>query len=371
MCTELDKALGDTADITLIEEKEAFYNSIASIRSVVEPGYSDKLWVPYTNLFLKNKRSKVVQAKGVEVDAERKSVKLSNGEEVEYDYLVVATGTRLPPPGKTDKLTKAEAKADAEAIVNAVKAASAVAIIGGGVVGIELAGEIATDYPNVQVTLIHSGPELLHNTKVASPKLRKTLLDTLKSFKNVQVILGERVAGGPDILPGGVGFHLGKHTIKTEKGTEVVSDVQLMATGRQIPNSDLVKGLGAVDEKGFIKVKPTGQLLEHPNIFSLGDVATLDDHKVAFIIGMSQAPLVSKNIISLIKTPTATLKDYTPISSWSTAAPLVISVGRNAGATQLPMFGVFGSFLTRNIKSGDLFVAKPWAMLNASDKFMK
>ncbi|KAI8851705.1 hypothetical protein BC829DRAFT_386640 [Chytridium lagenaria] len=377
IATELDKLLDPgTTYITLIEERDSYYNAISSVRTVVESGFSDKIWVPYTNLFLKHENSsEIIRARAVSVDAAEKTVELSNGDKVGYHYLVVATGTTLPAPGKTTRTTKEDGKKDAEAIVDAVKKASSVVIVGGGVVGVEIAGEIATDYPNTKVTLIHSGPELLHTTAIALPNLRAALLSNLKAL-NINVILNDRVeldASG-HVLPNDAGYHIGKHTIKTATGKTFESEVQLNCTGKQTPNSEwIVKGLGrdAVDDKGFVKVKLTGQLINHPEIFSLGDVSTLDDHKVAVTIGVGQAPVVSKNIVSLINKPSAPLQEYTPVAKWYLTFPMVVSTGRTSGAGQLPFFGVIGNTFVKRLKSGDLFAAKPWATLNLAGQYPK
>ena len=43
---------------------------------------------------------------------------------------------------------------------------------------------------------------------------------------------------------------------------------------------------------------------------------------------------------------------------------IVVSLGPQSGAGQLPMGMTVGGFMTRNIKSGDLFTNKMWTTLN-------
>ena len=65
-----------------------------------------------------------------------------------------------------------------------------IVVIGGGAVGVELVGELASDYPNKKVTLMHNRDQILDER--LSQKLLKKIQDGLKALK-VETILGERV----------------------------------------------------------------------------------------------------------------------------------------------------------------------------------
>jgi NADH dehydrogenase FAD-containing subunit len=69
-----------------------------------------------------------------------------------------------------------------------VKAADSILIIGGGPVGVELAGEIVVDFPTKKVTLIQSGDRLID---FLGPKASEKTLKWLQS-RNVEVILNDR-----------------------------------------------------------------------------------------------------------------------------------------------------------------------------------
>ena len=60
-----------------------------------------------------------------------------------------------------------------------LKAADSVLIIGGGPVGLELAGEIATDMPSKKVTLVHSGQNILESYPPRLGRLVKSQLEVL------------------------------------------------------------------------------------------------------------------------------------------------------------------------------------------------
>ena len=54
-----------------------------------------------------------------------------------------------------------------------------------------------------------------------------------------------------------------------------------------------------LDESGFVKVKPTLELLDHPGIFALGDIISWKEQKQAGKI-LGQAPVVAANVVSFL-----------------------------------------------------------------------
>ena len=65
-----------------------------------------------------------------------------------------------------------------------------IAVIGGGAAGLELVGELATDYPSKKVVLLHSREQILDDRM--APKFLKKINDGLKALK-VETFLGEKV----------------------------------------------------------------------------------------------------------------------------------------------------------------------------------
>jgi len=60
-----------------------------------------------------------------------------------------------------------------------LSAANSVLVIGGGAVGLEVAGEVATDFPEKQVTLVHSSQAVLENYP---PRLGRIIIGKLKQL---------------------------------------------------------------------------------------------------------------------------------------------------------------------------------------------
>lgn len=65
-----------------------------------------------------------------------------------------------------------------------------IVVIGGGPVGVELVGELASDFPDKKVTLMHNREQILDDR--LSHKFVKKIQDGMKALK-VETVLGERV----------------------------------------------------------------------------------------------------------------------------------------------------------------------------------
>lgn len=96
------------------------------------------------------------------------------------------------------------------------------------------------------------------------------------------------------------------------------------------------------------------------NVFAIGDSVDLPVPKIAYLAGI-MGHSISKNIAA--KVAGKPLKDIAPVPEPVTLVP----VGSNGGVSSMPMGFVFGDFLTRTVKSKDLFVGKYWGLMGAGN----
>ncbi|CAG8625451.1 12591_t:CDS:2, partial [Ambispora gerdemannii] len=349
----LDKSLSKTHQIILIEKKTHFYHSVGSLRAMAEENFEEKILIPYTSLFKHG--GKVVHATVTTIHKNEVIVSTETewGTHIPFEYLVVATGSSYAAPAKVDRTTKDEIIPEIKERRDAVKNSSKILIIGGGPVGIELAGELATVHKEKTITLVHAGESLLRPS--FPKKLRDNLHKQLEDL-NVKLILGEKV-----IFPeGGLGDGLTSQTLQTDKGTPIESDIQFFTIGAS-PNTSLIKTLDASlleEETNLIKVSPTLQLEheEFKHIFAVGDVTNVKETKLAYRAGQ-QAVIITKNVEALVAKKN--LSDYKP-----GAEVLFVTIGKNGGAGLLPIGGlVVGPFMVKSIKGKTLFVDKYWKQL--------
>ena len=87
------RPLDDLADVVLVEPKDDFVHNVAALRALVDPGWLERIYLPYTGLL---GRGRVVRDRAVKADADR--VVLASGAELFPDYLVLATGSGYPFP---------------------------------------------------------------------------------------------------------------------------------------------------------------------------------------------------------------------------------------------------------------------------------
>lgn len=321
--TAAAKLLDEDFDVTLIEKRENFFYNIASLRAAVRgEEWADKIFIPYDNLL---ERGEVVRDAVAEVSPE--AVFTEGGDSIEYDYLVLATGSSYAYPAKPPFDETALAKKNLARTSREVRDAKRILLIGGGPVGVELAGEIKDLYPEKSVTLIHSSDALISGPY--KPGLGEKLLEQLQG-RGVRVVLGEKFpledagrAGVPET-----------RTWITDKGTTVESDLHFVCFGVE-PNSSYLPGdLIALDGRGQVKVDEHLRARGHDRIFAVGDLTDVNEPKMANPTG-KHAKVVAKNIAALSGGDSKPdLESYEPGSS-----AIVISLGQDGGASQLPLFG--------------------------------
>lgn len=97
------------------------------------------------------------------------------------DVLVVATGSQAGFPAKDEDVSTAASLSKYQAALATTQRADRIAIVGGGPVGVELAGEISFAYPGKDVTLFHAGARLLSSQSGLKPAVAERLADQLRA----------------------------------------------------------------------------------------------------------------------------------------------------------------------------------------------
>ncbi len=221
---------------------------------------------------------------------------------IPFDYLVAATGTRLPAPGTMASDDKPGSVKYLQTYQQAIQRANSIVVIGGGAVGVQMACDLKEVYPSKKITLVHSRDQVM---PVYHPKL-SDLIKTRFQELGVELVTGARAA-----VPAG-GFASDGRTpfgVQLQDGRSLEAEFAVVATG-QVPNNQFLAGLeagaGGVDalvnpKNGFIRVRPTLQFQDpkHSHLFAVGDIADTGAHKAARP-GSVQAAVAARNIASLV-----------------------------------------------------------------------
>src|SRR5450755_67358 len=342
------KSLDDVAEVVLVDPKDAFVHNVAALRALADPSWLPKIFFSYDGLLA---RGRIVRDRAVKVEPGR--VALGSGDEIEADYIVLATGSDYPFPAKSDVEATPAAHDKFRAAHAALDAASRVLLIGAGPVGIELAGEIQAVWPDKHVTLLDAADDILGAR--FRPDLKAELRRQLTDI-GVELMLSSPLLQGPPSAPG----ELAEFTVETESGATITADVWFRCYGVS-PVSDYLAGeLGTARQgDGFVAVTPYLQVTGQDHVFALGDVAAAD-HKMAGSAGR-QAQVVAANIRALIAGD-APLTEYQP-----SAPGIVVPIGPGGGSGQRPDTGeLVAPELVAQLKGRDMMVDRFAAMFQAA-----
>nr|XP_010927066.1 apoptosis-inducing factor homolog B [Elaeis guineensis] len=328
----LAKHMQFVADVVLIDPKEYFEITWAELRSMIEPSFADRSVINHTD-YLSNGRIITSSA----IDVTEANVLTTDGHSTAYDYLVIATGhANSSPRDRKDRLEQFQQASQK------IKSSQSVLIIGGGPTGVELAGEIAVDYSDKKVTLVHKGSRLL---EFIGPKASKKAMDWLTS-KNVEVLLGQSI--DLDSISEADGLYT------TSSGEKIRADCHFVCVAKPLGSSWLQESVlkDSLDRKGRVMVDENLRVRGHKNIFAIGDITDVPEIKQGFL-AQKHAMVVVKNLKQLIKgAGDNKLVTYKPSSAMA-----IVSLGRKEAVAQLPFMTAIGC-LPGMIKSKDLFVGK-------------
>ncbi|WP_338894690.1 FAD-dependent oxidoreductase [Streptomyces sp. TG1A-60] len=318
----LARQLDEVARVTLVDRKEVFFHRIASLRAGVHEDWTMTPFIPYDRL-LRNGR--VVVGKVIDIDTGERQVKLSTGERLPYDVVVIATGADYPEPARFLGTTTEEAAKTFAAHQESVASAGHVLIVGGGPGGVELAAEIRLARPDARVTLAHAGPVLLNST--GSKWAGRRALTWLESH-GVQVRLDSFVSPGPDY-----------GTYRDGRGHLIEADLSFRATGTT-PNTLWLRlaGHGAwLNSAGHVKVDRTLRVDGRLDVFAVGDVNDVSELKIS-PVAIAQADIAAHNIRSYLGSSGKHRKEPRLYRSVQ-RTPLIVPFGSADGLTLVPVPG--------------------------------
>lgn len=297
------KHLDKHFDVTLIDTKDYFEFTPGILRSIVEPSHVRKIQVMHTHYL---KWAKVIVGVVSEVGVD---YVLVGKDRLKFDYLVVASGSSYNAPFKEQRVVTATRANTLRDYYEKLCEAKRVILVGGGLVGVELAGEICWKYGREkEITIIQSGDRLIARN---SKKAIRYATDFLKD-RGVNVLYNEKMVECD-----------ATHCI-TNKGKRLEADLIFLCTGI-VPNYEFMKKNFSeyISERGFLKVNGHLQFDGLKNVFAIGDVAGVVEEKTAQN-AERQAEIIVKNICSMDG-----MGDM--VKYVSKRSPLIISLGKNYG----------------------------------------
>jgi NADPH-dependent 2,4-dienoyl-CoA reductase/sulfur reductase-like enzyme len=226
------------------------------------------------------------------LDTFRKLVTLADGQRLEYDALVIATGVRARslPPGDSDLIHTVRELRDATALRQRLLGGGPVVVVGGGFIGAEVAATARA--LGVDVTIVEALPAPF--SRVLGPTVG-TLLTELHEANGVRVIAGASVAA---IKPSAAGTGV----VRLADGRSLDAGTVVVGIGCQ-PNTEWLDSSGLPVADGVT----TDQYCAVPgvaDVYAIGDVSRWYDvrsqvHRRVehWTNAVDQAHLVAHNIL--------------------------------------------------------------------------
>ena len=193
------------------------------------------------------------------IDLAEKSARLSNGDKLTYDRLLLATGARPRPfpglAGASDRIKTLRTHQDAVSIRAALRPGRHLAVIGGGFIGLELAATARK--LGAQVTLVEGLPRILTR---GVPEPGAAIIAERHRAEGVEIVCGTKIQAlteGRDSA-----------SILLEDGRTITADMIVVGIGA-IPNVELARDAGLAIDNGIA----VDQYLRTsaPDIYAAGD----------------------------------------------------------------------------------------------------
>jgi len=263
----------EPVEIVLVDQRDRFLFAPLLYELVTGELATWEIAPPFSEL-LAGTQIRFIQSSAESANLGDKQIHLKSGETLTYDRLVLALGGETPMnrvPGAAEHAIPCRSVEDAHRLQDLFRELEnsdaekiRVAIVGGGYSGVELACKVADRLGNRgRVRLIERADDILmtsaeFNRQTARDALSKrgVWLDLETTVENItENFLTLNFRGQSDELPVDV--------VLWTVGTRVVPFLESLELPR--------------NERHQIKVEPTLQVMDYPDIFALGDLADCKD----------------------------------------------------------------------------------------------
>lgn len=325
--------------VTLVSKSSHIYANPAAPRLIVEPEHLDKVFFPVDKYV--EKRSNGVKTTFVHENVEKadfdaKTLKLTSGKTLPYDYLVVASGTRAENAAFKLDGDYSESKEAIQKIHDTVKEVSSIAILGGGATGVEIASEIAYSFPKKIVTLFTgaNGPLSAIGKEAAATKKLEEL--GVKIVNNKRFTSIETTDSGAS-------------SISFKDGTSETFDYYIPTYG-VYPNSSFIE-TKYLDDDGYIIVDENLVVKGQNNVIAFGDVANITENTVVDI-KLLQAKTFTHSVKKYFFKSEVALAPYKRVKRTT-----LIPISRKGGVGIIYGWSV-PNFVVRKLKAADYMISK-------------
>ncbi|MEJ8802043.1 NAD(P)/FAD-dependent oxidoreductase [Pontibacter sp. H249] len=249
--------------ITLVSEESATHFSRPALMYVYMGHMRYKDILPYPVWYWQKHNLQQVHGRVTKVDFEKKELELQNGESIEYDTLVLATGS-CPAfynwPGQNLKGVQGLVTLqDLQSMEENTKEVSEAVIVGGGLIGVEMAEMLLSR--GIAVTILVRDMHYWYNVL---PKQEAILVANNIRRHGINLLFGEELRSINPDAEGRV------QSITTQSGKQLRCQFVGLATG-VIPNVAFLRNSGLETDRGIL----VNEFFEtsQPEVYAIGDCA--------------------------------------------------------------------------------------------------
>jgi NADH dehydrogenase FAD-containing subunit len=354
-------ALRGSAHVVVVEKKDFLDHCVAGLRGYAAQASAAFYAPPVMRLDASSLRFAVVLRDTVVNVSADCVVTLASGASVRADFVVVATGAKHKI--RVSALSANEATKEYADTRERLATCKHALVVGGGPVGIEIAGEMAHYLQHLNITLASRSDQLMGDTPFADA-LSGKLTKALKTVGGERVTVKTGLAVDRDVA-GGASWTESAFTFldtpTTVAGIDTPVDVIVNGCMAHIDTSFVA--VGERDARGALCVNEHFQLAGgHDRIFVVGDAAALRV-RMAYVAGL-QGDAAARNILQVHADRPPTHK----VDS-QTMPAAVVPVGPTHGAmaihapTSWMSHITMGAFMTGVAKGKTLFSDRYLALL--------
>ncbi|WP_159886368.1 NAD(P)/FAD-dependent oxidoreductase [Paenibacillus puerhi] len=274
----------------------------------------------------------------ISVDPEARLVHFADDEPLSYDWLVIALGCVDKyhgiegAPEFSQSIQSLSSTRKAYQSVNDAKPYGQISIVGGGLSGVEVAAELRESRPDLNIRIIDRGASVLSPFPEKVRRfVREWMLEhdiELRTHVSLSKLEPGMLHNGPEII---------------------YSDVTIWTAG--IQPSPIVQNLNLPkDAQGRLVINPYHQVPDYPNIYVVGDCASLP-----FSPSAQAAEAQGEQVADVLR---ALWKNETPRLGKIKLKGVLGSLGKKSGFGMMGKRTVMTGMMPRAIKSGVLWMSK-------------
>jgi len=257
----LSSELRGEHDVILVDRSDRFVY-LPSLPYLISRKKSVKDLTESYESIAKRYGAKFVRGEAARVDLDARKVELRDGRELEYDYLIIAAGATTEYYGipGAEKACPAWRLEDYNRMLEELMKLGEpknVCVVGGGLTGLEVAGELL---------------EVLGPGKVVVVEKMQMLIPTLSNRRAAEIAEKFLASKGAKIIKGNGVVRVDENELHLERGDKISCDMIVWTVGVRAAPIEIQGRVEQVGRGKWLRVRPNLQLANYENAYAIGDI---------------------------------------------------------------------------------------------------